>query len=579
MLKLKPDDPTHIGPYTIVGVIGEGGMGRVYLGHNNGKLAAVKVMTEIYANVPAFRTRFRREMEVVKKIDPGFIAQILGFGVMDGRLWCASEYVPGPTLAEAVHTARFSGDALVQLAYSLCKALAPIHRAGVVHRDFKPANIILGENGVKVVDFGIAADEDAPALTMTGELLGTPSYMAPEQVVGGKPTPTWDVFAFGSVIAFAATGRPPYTGSNRAAIMVAIANPSTQPDLSGVPANLRPLIASCLQHDPAKRPTLEEIERRLPHVRTAAAASTAWMPQPVTAKVQEATRVMTQLKADLAPTRKDPRPGPVPAPKPVPPVPQKRSHTWLLVWVGAVAAIAIALGLAGKFDGEDSPGATPKASQPATVEVPLPTFTGSKLNSTGNMAVTKVATDERQLHLTIAFNGDAEARKAAVAQSCLKVAYSENSHVVFKPDEPNEDTPSDVVEFRSALDFSGKAYFFAKCPKYGSIKGGQLLGSNKVPNDGYFGDEESLLPVIDAYPKDGKLKVVLRDYSTYDAARYKAMCLKTDDGLQRVASLTEAVNRDRSYVVLTYNATRGTIYLKCSGSQKISYTGKGVAIP
>lgn len=582
MQKLSPNDPTKIGPYAIVGLIGQGGMGRVYLGlHSDGSFAAVKVMADLYASIPEFRERFLREAKMVQRIKPSFIAQVLGHGEEGARLWCASEYVPGLNLAEAIQASTFKGDALVNLAYCLVKALETIHEAGIVHRDLKPANIILGKNGACVVDFGIAADTTAPSLTLTGQVLGTPSYMSSEQIVGrSKPTPMWDVFAFGCVITHAASGHPPYTGSDHMQVMLAISNRDVQPDLSGVPDNLQPLVARCLQHNPRDRPTLAQILHELPKMQIATVASTKWMPTPVTTKVDAATQIADRLAKELAPTRKEPARAPVVTSKPAP---KKKSKMGAMAWLAACAVVVGALGFSTTLDDKTetvTPAPSPKVSQPATVEVPPAAFTVSTLKGKGSPKVIKVAAENRQLHLTIDFNGTAEERDAAIAKSCLKLMYAEKAQAIFRPDKPNEDTPANVIEFRAALDFPGAAYYMPNCSKKYSVAGGQWLGENKVRGDGFFGGyNDTVFPVIDAYTKGDKLKVVLPLYSNHSEVEYEAICLKTADGPKRAASLVKVVNRERNYLLLTFDAPKGTIYLSCSGGNKVSYNGKGAAIP
>jgi predicted Ser/Thr protein kinase len=586
MLKLKPDDPSRIGPYDIVDCIGEGGMGRVYLGHKNGTFAAVKVMTERFAQSVALRSRFRREIEAIGRVQHSFTARLLDSGSDDGRLWYASEYIPGPTLDEAVRIARFDGAALGQFGYSLCAALKAIHAAGIIHRDIKPSNIILGANGVRVVDFGIAALDDASPLTMTGEMLGTVSYMSPEQARGETLTAASDVFAFGSVLVFAATGRPPFTGSNANAIMHAIANPSVQPNVSGVPQDMRGLVQGCLADNARQRSSLLTIEQTLSKRRTATTASTAWMPQPVTTKVQEATRVAVERQKLLVKTRVESKPVAVPAAKKAaPPAPAVLGFPWSVVaWIGAVAAVFGLLWFMGPFeDGTTTASPTPAPTHDVipNVEVPPPTFKPSKLKTaSGNMVATKVTVDDREVHVKVRFSGSDKARETAFAKSCARVTYTETSYVEFKPDVPRDDTPANVLEFRTLLDFPGNMYFFGTCPKHASMQGGQWLGKNKVPNDGFFGGSESLVPVIDAYTKDGKLKVVLPNYSSYDHDRYMAICLKTPKGAAaKPVNLIRAVNNGRDYIVLTYEHKQGTIYTSCSGSDKVSFAGKGAAIP
>lgn len=576
MLKLKPDDPRSLGSYTITDVIGEGGMGRVYLGHLNGKLVAVKVMSGMLAADPTLRSRFRREIDAAKLVRGGFTAEVLEAGSKDGVLWFASEYIPGLTLTEAVRLERFDKTALVELGFGLCKALKAIHAAGIIHRDIKPSNTILSPTGVKVVDFGIAAVEGAPALTRTGEVPGTVSYLSYEQARGMKVTTASDVFALGSVLAFAATGSPPFTGPNSNAIMTAIADPSVRPNLARVPADMVSVIAGCLVKNPRTRSTLAQVEQALAGMRKTVVAN-QWLPPTVVTKVEEATKLMTARQELLAPTRVAPQPAPKPAPK----VAKSGKSPWYAVsWVGTVAALAGALWYANGLVGDnptEAPEPKPTVSTMPTVEVPPPTFTASKLKATGNMAVTKVVADDRRLYVYAQFDGSDEQKEDAFTNSCLRVFYKEGSHVQFKPGKPEDVAHKGAVVFGSALDFPGNIYFFAKCPKENGAVGGQWLGKNKVANDGFFGNGDIVMPVVDAYTKGDKLKVVLPAYIDYTDREYNGTCLKTAKGAKAYpTSLARAVNGKRTFVVLTYNHKRGTIYVKCSGD---SFTGKGTAIP
>ncbi|MER6705672.1 serine/threonine-protein kinase, partial [Streptomyces fumanus] len=254
MRPLGPGDPLRLGPYRIAGVLGAGGMGKVYLGHDTaGRPAAVKVLLPELAGDRHLAERFVREARTARTVTSEGVARVLAAEPEAGRPWIASEFLAGPTLDEAVARYGPFGDALLrELARSLARTLADIHVTGLVHRDLKPQNVVLTSRGPRVIDFGIARPEHGLTLTRTGQIPVTPGYGAPEQVLGQRVGPAADVFSLGAVLAYAASGRPAYAGTEVAAVMYEVVH--GEPDLTLVPGPLRDLIAPCLAKDPAARP-------------------------------------------------------------------------------------------------------------------------------------------------------------------------------------------------------------------------------------------------------------------------------------------------------------------------------------
>ncbi|WP_106401515.1 serine/threonine-protein kinase [Actinocorallia populi] len=247
---LHPADPTSIGPYTLLGVLGEGSQGAVYLGTLAGRRVAIKLMHERYAQDARARRRFVRELEAAKKVARFCTAQVLDADVQGRCPYIVSEYVPGPSLQELVlQDGPRTGGALERLAVSTLTALAAIHRAGFVHRDFKPANIIMGPDGPRVVDFGIARALDAGT---SGGRVGTLPYMSPEQLNERTLTPASDLFSWASCLLFSATGTSPFAASEVGATVHRILH--VRPDTSSLPQPLRDVVEACLDHDPAARP-------------------------------------------------------------------------------------------------------------------------------------------------------------------------------------------------------------------------------------------------------------------------------------------------------------------------------------
>ncbi|KAB2369553.1 serine/threonine-protein kinase, partial [Actinomadura montaniterrae] len=273
---LAPDDPQVVGPYRPAGRLGMGGQGVVYLAHDAaGTPVAVKVLRAEIAAEPRVRERFTKEIANARRVDPFCIAQVLDASLDGPRPYIVTEYVEGPSLQQA---GRRDGAALRRLAVATATALAAIHEAGVVHRDFKPSNVLLGPDGPRVIDFGIARDTEAP-LTLTSSIIGTPAYMAPEQFAGEAAGPPVDVFAWGSVIAFAATGRPPFGADTFPAIMHRVLQ--REPDLGELPEPLRATVAACLAKDPARRPTMRTVLLRLLGAPAEETAPSAPPPPPV----------------------------------------------------------------------------------------------------------------------------------------------------------------------------------------------------------------------------------------------------------------------------------------------------------
>ncbi|WP_152486192.1 serine/threonine-protein kinase, partial [Nocardiopsis lucentensis] len=251
---LTADEPRRVGSFRVVGRIGAGGMGSVYAALDDAdRRVAVKCVHRVYAADAEFRQRFAREVALVRRVSAVCVPSFVDADPEADLPWLATEYVPGPTLHEHVGgNGPLAGDALPALAVGSAEALAAIHAAGVVHRDLKPGNVILSPEGPRVLDFGIARAVEETALTRTGGLVGTPGWIAPEQYRGAPATDRSDIYAWGGLVAFAATGRHPH-GSGTSSTMAARIL-SEPPDLDGVPAGLREVLERALDKDPERRP-------------------------------------------------------------------------------------------------------------------------------------------------------------------------------------------------------------------------------------------------------------------------------------------------------------------------------------
>ncbi|MEU6741674.1 serine/threonine-protein kinase [Streptosporangium sandarakinum] len=256
---LSAGDPPRLGQYELTGRLGEGGQGVVFLGRGPaGEQVAVKLLHHGLASDPEARSRFLREVSVAQRVARFCTASVLHADLAGSQPYVVSEYVPGPSLRQLVLTeGPRRGAALDRLAMSTATALSAIHRAGILHRDFKPANVLMGPEGPVVIDFGIARALDSPGLTSTGTAVGTPSYLAPEQLGDGEVTAAADVFAWGVTMVFAATGKPAFGADSIPVVMNRIL--TAAPDLGALEGQLRSLVTACLSKDPAARPTAEEL--------------------------------------------------------------------------------------------------------------------------------------------------------------------------------------------------------------------------------------------------------------------------------------------------------------------------------
>ncbi|MFF5975686.1 bifunctional serine/threonine-protein kinase/ABC transporter substrate-binding protein [Streptomyces sp. NPDC012769] len=302
MQPLRKADPSTIAGYRLLGRLGAGGMGVVYLARSaGGALAAVKLIRAEHAADPGFRERFRREASAAGRITGRWVVRVLGADPEAREPWLATEFVPGPSLVEAVEAVRTHGalpePTVRALGARLADALHDMHGAGLVHRDVKPGNVLLALDGPRLIDFGIARTAGATALTATDAMIGTPGFLAPEQarVVGaGEVGPASDVFSLGCVLAYALTGRRPFGTGGVAAVVYRTVH--EEPDLDGVPEALLPLVTACLAKDAADRPTADGVRAALG---PADGPAGDWLPPGLPALIAErSSRVLDLPVAD-----------------------------------------------------------------------------------------------------------------------------------------------------------------------------------------------------------------------------------------------------------------------------------------
>ncbi len=300
LTRLQPGDPRTIGPYQLVGQLGGGGMGRVFLGRSaGGRLVAVKVIRSDLAADPDFRVRFRREVAAARRVSGVYTATVVDADADSEEPWLATAYVAGPSLAEAVHDhGPLPPRSALALAAGLAESLAAIHKAGVVHRDLKPSNVLLAEDGPRLIDFGISRAAESTSVTRAGFVIGSPGFMSPEQAQGDDVGPASDIFSLGAVLVFAATGEPPFGSGTTAALVFRVV--FAPANLDAVPDAIRPVVERCLAKDPSQRPSASELLTEIGAMQPAA----GWLPDPVT----------SAFPASRAPLIPEPLTPPTPAP-------------------------------------------------------------------------------------------------------------------------------------------------------------------------------------------------------------------------------------------------------------------------
>ncbi|MGP3966811.1 serine/threonine-protein kinase [Streptomyces sp. 6N223] len=314
MEALYPQDPSAIGPYRLLGRLGEGGMGRVYLGRSpSGRMVAVKVVHGELAREPHFRRRFRAEIESAQRVSGMWTAPVLDHDIDSAVPWVATGYVAGPTLREVVDTLHgpLPENSVWALAYGLAHALIAVHGSGLIHRDLKPSNVMVTLEGPKVIDFGIARSADASVVTRTGGMVGSPGYMPPEQIRGQELTGAADVFAMGAVLAYAATGRSPFSwdGAQTPTVIYRVMNdpPNLGPEDGRLKGDLRTLVLHCLAKGAGDRPGLAGI----PALAEKRAGTDYWLPSGLTARLGQVAANLLAFdgpEADRPPSAWGPRP-------------------------------------------------------------------------------------------------------------------------------------------------------------------------------------------------------------------------------------------------------------------------------
>ncbi|UWE07589.1 serine/threonine-protein kinase [Actinacidiphila bryophytorum] len=332
MEQLGADDPQRIGTYRLLGRLGTGGMGRVFLARSDrGRTVAVKLVRAELAAQEEFRSRFRREVLAARRVGGAWTAPVLDADTEADIPWVATGYVAGPSLQQVVKDyGPLPERSVTVLAAGLAHALADIHAAGLVHRDLKPSNVMITIDGPRVIDFGIAraletVADGSPTLTHTGAMVGSPAFMSPEQVRGDRVTPACDVFCLGSVLAYAATGLQPFGAASSGVHAQMFRIVQEPPDLDAVPDGLRALVSACLVKEPEKRPSLPEVLELIgppgdEAPDTPAGRVEPWLPGAIVAQLGRHAVQLLELEAAAPSGAEEAAPAAASVPVPAPPV-------------------------------------------------------------------------------------------------------------------------------------------------------------------------------------------------------------------------------------------------------------------
>ncbi|MHA5047426.1 serine/threonine-protein kinase [Streptomyces sp. SD15] len=314
MMRLRREDPRVVGSFRLHRRLGAGGMGVVYLGSDRrGQRVALKVIRPDLAEDQEFRSRFAREVSAARRIKGGCTARLVAADLEAERPWFATQYVPGPSLHDKVaEEGPMAATDVAAVGAALSEGLVAVHEAGVVHRDLKPSNILLSPKGPRIIDFGIAWATGASTLTHVGTAVGSPGFLAPEQVRGATVTPATDVFALGATLAYAATSDSPFGQGSSEVMLYRVVH--EEPQLHGVPDALAPLVRACLAKDPEERPSTLQLSLRLKEIAAREAQGLADVRPP--APRNDPDRPTGRLAEQYAEQRTQRRPQGTPPPRP-----------------------------------------------------------------------------------------------------------------------------------------------------------------------------------------------------------------------------------------------------------------------
>ncbi|MFJ4900122.1 MULTISPECIES: protein kinase domain-containing protein [unclassified Streptomyces] len=316
MMRLRREDPRVVGSFRLHRRLGAGGMGVVYLGSDRrGQRVALKVIRPDLAEDQEFRSRFAREVSAARRIRGGCTARLVAADLEAERPWFATQYVPGPSLHDKVaEEGPLSAAEVASIGAALSEGLVAVHEAGVVHRDLKPSNILLSPKGPRIIDFGIAWSTGASTLTHVGTAVGSPGFLAPEQVRGAAVTPATDVFSLGATLAYAAMADSPFGHGSSEVMLYRVVH--EEPQLYDVHDALAPLVSACLAKDPEERPSTLQLSMRLKEIAAREAQGLHESRPPAQRSAQEADRPTGRLDGPYTEQHTRRAPGPAPVSRP-----------------------------------------------------------------------------------------------------------------------------------------------------------------------------------------------------------------------------------------------------------------------
>ncbi|MCX4773851.1 protein kinase [Streptomyces sp. NBC_01260] len=316
MMRLRREDPRVVGSFRLHRRLGAGGMGVVYLGSDRrGQRVALKVIRPDLAEDQEFRSRFAREVSAARRIRGGCTARLVAADLEAERPWFATQYVPGPSLHDKVaEEGPLSAAEVASIGAALSEGLVAVHEAGVVHRDLKPSNILLSPKGPRIIDFGIAWATGASTLTHVGTAVGSPGFLAPEQVRGAAVTPATDVFSLGATLAYAAMADSPFGHGSSEVMLYRVVH--EEPQLYDVHDALAPLVSACLAKDPEERPSTLQLSMRLKEIAAREAQGLHESRPPAQRSAQEADRPTGRLNGPYTEQHTRRAPGPAPMSRP-----------------------------------------------------------------------------------------------------------------------------------------------------------------------------------------------------------------------------------------------------------------------
>ncbi|MFF3765549.1 serine/threonine-protein kinase [Streptomyces sp. NPDC001922] len=540
MEALRSQDPSRIGPHTLLARLGAGGMGQVFLARSpGGRQVAIKVIRDDFADSPEALLRFRREVETLRAVRSAYTANLVDASLESAPYWLATEYVPGPTLVQAVGSrGPFPADTCFRLFAALAEALADVHTHGVTHRDLKPHNIILSPVGPQLIDFGIARGAEQTALTQVGQAPGTPGYTAPEVITHNRVSGAADVFALGATMAVAATGRRPYGEGSMESVTYRVVHGEI--DLDGVEPGLAELIRACVARDPSDRPDPSGIIERC-----AVTSSLADDPcyQPVAAPPDGAAAAPHDLETAMAAGLVPPGHGYVPTLAPMaqtapsgPPSARSRRTRWLVA-VGVLAALGLTAAAVIRLlpDGSGSDGerggragAAPADGNAKDPAAPSGSASPGKEGGTGTA---KAPAYIETIEPSRDYWTPAADSPVPGAGTCNLPAQERNEHFqmsIADADDPEAETVSDKGKISFRLKFPdpslGKPYYVSVAVKppheidrdtgkpYEGLEQQNLdLGYTSKPVDVFAGDASEFVDLT--YPDDFRQFVRGKPYS------------------------------------------------------------------